>query len=129
MKHYGKELVLDLHLCNSSLMTRKHIEDYFIHLCNMMNMERCDLHWWDDEGVPEEDKQTDPKLVGISAIQFIITSNITIHTLPLFGSIYINIFSCKSFNYLDAKDFSVSHFSANKVHSTFIYRTMADEVA
>lgn len=125
---YGKELVLDMHGCDPSLMTRTHIEKYFIDLCKLIDMTRCELHWWDDEDVPEADQQTDPKLVGISAVQFIITSNATIHTLPLLKSVYVNLFSCKDFDDWAVEEFSQGHFSAAKITSTLINRTMADEV-
>ncbi len=61
-------------------------------------MECCDLYFWDDLGVPNEDQQTDPKTKGTSAVQFILTSTIVIHTLDLMKSAYINIFSCKKFD-------------------------------
>jgi S-adenosylmethionine/arginine decarboxylase-like enzyme len=61
-------------------------------------MERCKLVWWDDLHTPVEDKETEPHLVGTSAVQFIKTSNITIHTLDIMKRVYLNIFSCKDFD-------------------------------
>jgi len=110
MKNYGKELILDLHACDSTTMTRRSIKQYFIELCELIDMEREDLHFWDDEDVPEEEKETEPHLIGISAIQFIRTSNITIHTLTVMKQVYLNIFSCKDFNADDALHFSVEWF-------------------
>lgn len=98
MMVYGKELILDLHFCNVDRFNRTDITNFFIQVCEEIDMERCDLHFWDDEGVAPEDRQTDPKTKGISAIQFIITSNITIHTLDLLERVYLNVFSCKDFD-------------------------------
>jgi len=115
MKSYGKELILDLHGCDVSKFTRQDIAGYFVELCELIDMQRCEMHFWDDEGVADEDKQTSPHTTGISAIQFILTSNITIHTLTKLGCVYINIFSCKDFDDRDAINFSKEWFGCKDV--------------
>ena len=95
---YGKELVLDLHDCDVSKFTRKDIRQFFIELCDLIDMERCDLHFWDYEGDEAGYEAAEDHLKGISAIQFITTSNITIHTLDVLKTVYLNIFSCKQFD-------------------------------
>lgn len=122
MEHYGKELILDLYGCDSSLFNRKTLKRFFDELCNLLDMEICDLYFWDDEGVPEEEKQTDPNLKGTSAIQFIMTSNITIHTLDLRKEVYLNVFSCKDFSAPDAEKFCKSFFKATHMTATTIDR-------
>jgi S-adenosylmethionine/arginine decarboxylase-like enzyme len=69
-------------------------------------MEACELYFWDDHEVPEAERQTEPHTKGTSAIQFILTSNITIHTLDILERVYINVFSCKEFDELAAAAFS-----------------------
>lgn len=96
--NYGKELILDFHGCNTKMFNRVYLELFFKGLCELMDMQREDLYFWDDEGVSEKDCQTNSKTKGTSAVQFILTSNITIHTLDLLGNVYVNIFSCKEFN-------------------------------
>ena len=98
MADYGKEVIIDLHNCDPKLFTRKSIENYFIDLCELIDMKREDLHWWDYDGQPEEYAAAPAHLKGISAIQFIQTSNITIHTLDELKQVYLNIFSCKDFD-------------------------------
>ena len=110
---YGKELILDLHQCDVSKFTRESIKQYFIELCKLIDMERCDLHFWDDLDTPEGEKQTSPHTKGTSAVQFILTSNITIHTLDLLGNVYVNIFSCKDFNAGTAEAFTTKWFNGN----------------
>ncbi len=122
MTIYGKELILDLHNCDVSRFNRKDIKTYFCDLCKLIDMERCDLHFWDDEGVLPEEQQTDPHTVGTSAIQFIITSNITIHTLDLLKKVFVNIFSCKDFDSDLAASFTKHWFVGKIVKQTEITR-------
>lgn len=109
-KKYGKELIIDLHNCDATTFTRESIERYFVELCDLIDMERADLHWWDDLDLPPEEHDTEPHLKGTSAIQFITTSNITIHTLDLLKAVYINLFSCKEFDAEVAKKFTEKFF-------------------
>lgn len=121
-QHYGKELILDLHDCDSSTFTRESISKFFTTLCSLIDMEACDLHFWDDVGVPEEEQQTDPRTKGTSAIQFILTSNITIHTLDILKRVYLNVFSCKDFEEIAAIDFSIRWFKGTLVNHQVIDR-------
>jgi len=115
LKTYGKELILDLHECDPSLFTRGHIEKYFQTLCELIQMKPADLHFWDDLDTPLEQRQTEPHLKGTSAIQFIMTSNITIHTLDKLKAVYINLFSCKDFDEVVAAEFSEEFFKGKIV--------------
>ena len=53
---YGKELILDLHGCDPETFERGIISGFFKDLCKKIDMEACDLHFWDDVGVPEDQK-------------------------------------------------------------------------
>lgn len=97
MKTYGKELILDLHDCNPKKFTRYYIKKFFDTLCEEIEMEACRVAWWDYKDYPEEYKKAPAHLKGTSAVQFISTSNITIHTLDEMRRVYLNIFSCKKF--------------------------------
>lgn len=121
-KFYGKELIMDLHNCNVDKFTRHAIENFFIELCIKINMQRADLHWWDDLDLPENEKETEPHLKGTSAIQFITTSNITIHTLDILRNVYLNIFSCKDFDPTIAMKFSENWFEGEIVNSQVVVR-------
>ena len=79
-------------------------------------------YWWDDVGVEPEDQQTSPHTKGTSAVQFILTSTIVIHTLDLMGSVYVNIFSCNDFDPEVAKDFTAQWFNGKVVNLHFIER-------
>jgi len=120
--NYGKEVILDMHECDSSRFTRESIEGYFKELCDLIDMERCELYWWDDLETPEEEKQTESHLVGTSAVQFIKTSNITIHTLDILKRVYLNVFSCKDFDDSTVINFSISWFYGKVVNKQVVRR-------
>ena len=122
MEKYGVELILDLHGCDNSTFTRESISEYFESLCELIDMKRETLHFWDDVGVPEEDKQTSPHTQGTSAVQFILTSSIVIHALDQLGAIYINMFSCKEFDPNLAERFTIKWFSAENCSARLIER-------
>lgn len=109
---YGCELILDLHSCDESRFTRGEIESFCDGLCKLIGMERCDIHFWDDVGVPEHEQQTHPKTKGTSAVQFILTSTIVIHTLDLMKAAYVNVFSCKEFDTDEAAQFTAKWFGS-----------------
>lgn len=93
MRGYGKELIIDLHnLSHSVYLTQSDLQEYFDVLCETIDMEQVRTEWWEEYG------QDEPHLNGISAVQFIKTSNITIHYAPDLKQIHINIFSCKDFD-------------------------------
>lgn len=113
---YGKEIIMDIHNAESSIFTRQNLEIYFEKLCELIDMQRGPLHFWDDLDLPEEFHETEPHLVGTSAIQFIKTSNITIHTLDIMKRVYINLFSCKDFDENIAKEFSEKFFQGECIN-------------
>ena len=125
---YGFELVLDLHGCEARLFNRNHINKFFTDLCNLIDMEKCEVHFWDDVGVPEAEQQKLPHTKGTSAVCFILTSTIVIHTLDLLGAVYVNIFSCKPFDPDMAAKFTSECFGAVSHKKTFIERTLKQVV-
>ena len=119
---YGHELILDLHSCNADRFTRQDIERFCEKLCDLIDMERCELHFWDDMGVPEAEQQTHPKTKGTSAVQFILTSTIVIHTLDLMKAAYVNIFSCKEFDADEAAKFTANWFGSKDWNANVVIR-------
>ena len=121
-KAYGQELILDLHDCDPRRFKRSSIQAFCAELCELIDMERCDLHFWDDVGVPIEEQQTDPKTKGTRAVQFILTSTIVIHTLDLMKAAYVNIFSCKDFDADEAAAFTAKWFASTDWNSQVVTR-------
>ncbi len=131
-KPYGFELILDMHDCDVSTFNRESLDGYFEKVCDAIDMIRCKLEFWDDVGVPEEEKQISPHTKGTTAVlysvkplvatQFILTSNITVHALDMLSAVYVNIFSCKAFDKNIAEKITKEWFGAKECHSHFIER-------
>lgn len=119
---YGNEVILDLHDCNVSKFNREDITTFFNELCDRIDMQPEDLHFWDDLNTPEGEEETEPHLVGTSAIQFIKTSNITIHTLDLLKRVYLNIFSCKPYDSSAVIEYCLEFFGGRVVKEEEIER-------
>jgi hypothetical protein len=117
LKPYGLELLLDLKGCDLTDLTRQKLEDYFVRLCDLIAMRRHGepVFWEDRSGVPH--------LHGLSAVQFIETSNVVCHALPLLGAVYLNIFSCKEFDPEVAEGFSRAFWGADSAVSSVVTRT------
>lgn len=119
---YGFELIMDLHGCDVSKFNRTSLDNYFEKLCKAIDVVKCERYFWDDVGVSTEERQTSPQTKGTSAVQFILTSNIVIHTLDELGAVYVNIFSCKPFDREVAEQLTSEWFGANKCTTHFIER-------
>ena len=115
-KNFGVELLLDMHGCNIDTFTEENITTYFKKLCECIEMERQgEPVFWVEYG-------EELHMSGISAVQFIRTSNIVIHTLDKLQSVYINIFSCKHFDSESAITFTQDFFGATDMSFKFIDR-------
>ncbi len=94
---YGYSSVLDVIHCDPTIFTRESIERFVVALCEAIDMEREDLHFWDYEDDPEGYAAAPIHLRGTSAVQFIKTSSIVVHTLDDLGVVFIDLFSCKRY--------------------------------
>lgn len=114
---YGLELIADLKGCDLSGLTRETVGQFLVVLVDHVKMVRYGdpLFWEDVSGIPH--------LHGISAVQFISTSNAVVHALPLLGAVYINLFSCKEFDAKAAVGFCVEYWRAQSEAHTVVVRT------
>lgn len=119
---YGKELILNLSSCDVGTFTRESIGNYFDKLCELIDMDAEDRYFWDDEGLPPEQCQTNPKTCGVSAVQFILTSTIVVHSLTKLRKVFINIFSCKDFDVDKAREFTVEWFDSKIYNDVTVVR-------
>lgn len=132
---YGRELILDLYRCEKSCrFNRKDIEKFLVELCELVDMQREELHFWDYLDYPEEKAVAPVHLVGTSgvevlskqritgAIQFITTSDIVIHTVDILQECYINLFTCKPFDETKALEFIVEFFGSRRYEYAAIVR-------
>ncbi len=119
---FGMEVIIDLTNCLNSPFTRKQITRYYAQLCVLIDMEREDLYFWDYRGDSEGYENAPPHLKGISAVQFIKTSSITIHTLDDLRKVFINVFSCKDFDVDQVVEFSKVFFNGHVSNSLKVLR-------
>lgn len=108
---YGKELVLDLVNVKALPVTRRKLDLFLKNLCDLIDMDREELHFWDYS--PEEYETKPAHLKGVSACQFISTSTIVVHTLDDLQQVFINIFACKDFDVVSATEFCAGYFRAD----------------
>jgi len=116
-KPYGQELILDLHQCEKATMEID-IQAFCEELAELVDMQIEDFHPWKSE----LDEPKIPHLYGISAVQFITTSNITVHILPLLKAVYVNLFTCKEFDQDAAAEFCEKYFDGVIAGRHFIDR-------
>jgi len=101
---FGKELIIDLHKCNTGLFNELDIDHYINVLCGVIDMERMGpLNYWYYDGEREH-------LKGISVSQFIRTSSIVLHACNGPATLYVNVFSCKDFDEQKATKFTEDYF-------------------
>ncbi|KKP43025.1 MAG: hypothetical protein A2639_01740 [Candidatus Staskawiczbacteria bacterium RIFCSPHIGHO2_01_FULL_34_27] len=115
---YGAELLVDLHDCDLvGLVNKEKLTEFFVTLCEKIDMKRHGnpLFW--------EDYSDLPHLNGVSAMQFIETSTIVCHPLPMLNSVYVNIFSCKEFDEQVALDYCINFWRAKKEVHNLVVRT------
>lgn len=119
---YGKELIIDLWDADPKTFTRDNIERFLVAVCERIDMKPEDLHFWDYGDFKEAYDVAPDHLKGTSAVQFITTSNITIHTLDVLQHVYINVFSCKAFEVSVIETIAVEFFGGRIVSTRTIDR-------
>lgn len=118
---YGKELILDLGSCDVTFFNRRSLGRFLTLLCKELEMEACERYWW-DYGSKRQRELAPAHLAGISVVQFIKTSNITIHTIDKMNKVFLNVFSCKDFDSRKTMDFCSSYFHGKVLHVTEVIR-------
>lgn len=114
-KDWGQLLILDLHQCNNDILTsEKKLKEFASKICKEINMKPF--------GEPLIKKFGEKKLKGYSLMQFIETSSVVIHADQFGDRVFIDIFSCKSFDIKTAAEFSKSFFEAKNARGRNILR-------
>ena len=106
------------------LLNRASLDEFFTKLCELVEMEKCEVYFWDDVDVPSEEQQTEAHTKGTSAVCFILTSTIVVHTLgPSGGCLCEYYFLASHLTRMKATKFTEKWFNGHVVKSTFIERT------
>lgn len=89
---YGTELIIDFEGCNRTTFNYLNIRAYMIELCDKLGVERVAFTY--EESEPGDSTEGNPKTCGITAVQVLVASSITLHALRLTGEMFIDIFTC-----------------------------------
>ena len=107
MNTWGYLHCVNLYDCDSDLIKdQKYISDTLSGLCKVIEMI--------PHGDPYVDRFGERDLEGVSGVQMIETSSITLHADEGENRVFVDIFSCKKFNYDDAKYYLINRFKAEK---------------
>ncbi len=116
-KIYGYELIMNLYECDKNIITsRKKLKEYVDKLCKLIKMKKYGKTLLPYFGERQEYTK------GYSLVQLIETSSITGHFSDLWGTAYINIFSCQKYDHTKAKKFTQEFFKARRIKVRFIVR-------
>ena len=106
-KYWGRIASMNLYGCDSKkIKNKKYIGEYFVFICRKIKMKPY--------GKAIVKRFGNKKLEGISALQFIETSSITVHCDEIENRVFIDIFSCKDFDSTKALECSKKYFDSNK---------------
>lgn len=112
--HYGKHVVHHSEGCNESILDITSITSFIIDLCDAINMVRY--------GDPFVARFGHGIEVGISAVQLIETSAITIHTNDGARELYLDVFSCKDYDAGIVSDMVTAYFDPEKQEQQVLLR-------
>ena len=113
-KYYGKHLMVTANSCNENLLSIDTVSRFIKEM-----VPRIDMVPYGDiviarfgDGIEE----------GISAVQLIVTSAITIHTNDMMRDLYLDVFSCKWFEENIVLNMIQEFFSPKDIKETIILR-------
>lgn len=115
---WGYHLILDLNKCDSSsIKSYDNIFNFTKQLVKDIDMVAY--------GEPQIVKFGSGNKCGYTLIQLIETSNISAHFCEETGDVYLDVFSCKSFDNNVVIDLVNRYFNPKNIKSSFIYRDAA----
>ena len=115
-KHWGYHTIMDINgVDNSKLKDEKLIIDFIKTLVKKIDMIAV------GEPVIKYLLEGQPN-AGYSVMQLIETSSITCHFVDKHNSMYLDVFSCKSFNPNDVSDLVEEYFEPTKIEKMMIFR-------
>lgn len=114
---FGWELILDLYECDyETISSEGEIRRFARELCKVIDMKAYGEPLTPYFGEQQEHTK------GYSLLQFIETSSITGHFSESTGAAYINIFSCRKYDFTLVEEFTQAFFGAKRIQSRYITR-------
>ena len=114
-ENYGQEAIFDFHNVPMNDYSIGYLKLFAKNLAKEIGMRCGPAYYWGTKGELNSEPELPVKADGISVVQFIYESSITIHALDTIQKLYINIFSCKQFDFDKAKKFILEHIKADLV--------------
>ncbi|AYK09230.1 S-adenosylmethionine decarboxylase [Brevibacillus laterosporus] len=111
---YGKHVLVHMERCNENILSIEVVKDFIMKLVkdiDMVAFGECHCYRFGDG---EE--------IGLSAVQLIYTSSITLHTNDLHREGYLDVFSCKDFSEEQVKQSIIDVFGPENVQYQVIIR-------
>lgn len=121
---YGLEYIIDLSGCDARLFTVPAVKMFMRRICRLLHLHPEQLHIWTYDD-PKEKAAAPPHLKGVSAVQFITTSNITLHCLDDLGLACVNVFTCGRFQHCElaaTRAFCIAWFHADNFSEHLLNR-------
>jgi S-adenosylmethionine/arginine decarboxylase-like enzyme len=113
---WGYHLLLDCKNGTEAIKSKEAVKDFLKDLVVTIDMVAY------GEPIVEHFATHCPEKAGLSGVQLIETSNITLHFVDKNNNGYIDIFSCKPFREDDAVDCVQKHFDFETVNARFVNR-------
>jgi len=111
-RYYGKQLILNAATCNENMLDKDMIRQFLKEM-----VERIDMVAYGEAIVERFGEGIE---IGISAVQLIETSSIVMHTNDGARDLYLDVFSCKSFD----EDIAIAVVKEVFSPGTFHYQTL-----
>ena len=113
--HWGLSTAITVHGCNTDYISdRDFIQSFVLDLVDYIDMEAY------GETIIERFGEGD--LEGYSAMQLIKTSSITMHFSEVDGRAFIDIFSCKGYEPVEAAQFCEDYLSGKSYDMAWMFR-------
>jgi len=117
MTYWGHHLILDISGCDVTRMSDYNNVDTWIRKLvkdiDMIPIGEPRIEYTAAEFIDK---------AGFTAIQVIVTSSIVAHFVDNLGQIYLDVFSCKTFNPTVVENSMKHHFGATKMRKTLLTR-------
>jgi S-adenosylmethionine/arginine decarboxylase-like enzyme len=120
-RHWGFHLMLDIGGANAAAMRDgDKIRKFLAELVEKIKMQPIG---------PPVMHEFEPGNIngGWSAMQLISTSTITLHAANIDNTIYLDVFSCKSYDEDEVIDLVVKYFGPKRINRRFVYRDAPGE--
>jgi S-adenosylmethionine decarboxylase len=118
MSFWGYHLTLDCHDCNRALIMEKwNVQNFIEELVQRIDMEPIGKPWIEYTAGDHPDK------AGFTAVQIIVTSSIVAHFIDSTGDLYLDVFSCKTFDIDTVKRVVQEYFKPANMRINYLTRS------